>query len=224
MENHQRSQCRKRAPFPKELPKGCYGGNENPFSGHFDVKSLFECGNYFYGNIITKLGAYPAIGIQVLTKQKDGSIHAKIEWEYNPRIEPTSGTAGFILFCRQFKRFFRAVKRFPKSSKVWSYFLSLDNATLAKDPFLMGGEVSKASSFARIQKALRNTRKTDDLDYLLANRYMAEGWNKMRLAEVGKIVARRLKLKKPVPATTLNRRLGDLELRCLPEGRPQTMP
>jgi hypothetical protein len=60
------------------------------------------------------------------------------------------------------------------------------------------------------------------LDYLLANHYEKEGWSKLPLAQVGKIVAKALKKKKPVTTTTLNRRLADLGFASLPVGRPET--
>ncbi len=196
---------------------------------------LGQCGSISWGFKKTKDGSVPFIAIGTITDRPSirldistGTVEemvlkdSKLDYLVNPKLTEASGQAGLIIFKKQYERFFKGIRRFPKSEKAWRYFLTLDLARVAKDVALMGKIEMSTPTFKRIQKAFRQTEKIDDLDYLLANRYMADGWNKMRLADVGKIVAKRLKMKKPVPASTLNRRIADLGLRCLPEGRPET--
>jgi hypothetical protein len=182
---------------------------------------LGRCGSISWGFIKAKDGSVPFIAIGTITDRPEKAKAIKMDYLVNPKLTKASGQAGLMIFRKQYERFFKGIRRFPKSEKAWRYFLTLDLARVAKDVALMGKVEMSTPTFKRIQKAFRQTEKIDDLDYLLANRYMAEGWNKMRLADVGKIVAKRLKMKKPIPASTLNRRIADLELRCLPEGRPE---
>jgi hypothetical protein len=220
MEKHQRSQSSKRASFPKPPPKGGSGGNEN----HQQFMELGRCGSISWGFIKTKDGSVPFIAIGTITDRPSirldistGTVEEmllkEINWDYlvNPKLTKASGEAGLIIFKKQYERFFKGIRRFPESEKAWRHFLTLDLARVAKDVALMGKIEMSTPTFKRIQKAFRRTEKIDDLDYLLANRYQAEGWNKLRMAEVGKICGKILK-RKPFPATTIKDRTTALDL------------
>lgn len=232
MEDHKRSHRAGGTSFPQTPPKGGSGGNECfqiPLGGQATItlelpSSWRRFRRIFYGTLKTASGSVPFIGVVSLAKDGSGKVESHVELLTIPKIKATAGKAGSGIMRRHFKNFFKAAEGSPGDFEAWSKALALDCAAEAKDPVFMGAvKLESLEDWKAFKKAERSIRKTDDLDYLLANRYMAEGWNKMRLEDVGRIVAKRLKLKKPVPATTLNRRLGDLELRCLPEGRPQTI-
>jgi len=207
MESKERSQSSKRASFPKPPPKGSSGGNEN----HQQFMELGRCGSISYGFIKTKDGSVPFIAIGTITDRPEKAKAIKMDYLVNPKLTKASGQAGLMIFRKQYERFFKGIRRFPKSEKAWRYFLTLDLARVAKDVAIMGKVEMSTPTFKRIQKAFRQTEKIDDLDYLLANRYMAEGWNKLRMAEVGKICGKILK-RKPFPATTIKDRTTALDL------------
>jgi len=165
-----------------------------------------------YGALNTASGSVPFIGVVSLAKEAYGKVESHVELLTNPRIMATAGKAGSAIMRKQFRNFYRVAEQNPKNFQAWSKALALDCASVAKDPAFMGSvELGSLEDWKAFKKAERSIRKTDDLDYLLANRYMAEGWNKLRMAEVGKICGRILK-RKPFPASTIKDRTTALDL------------
>ena len=124
---------------------------------------------------------------------------------------------------KHFPNFYKASEREPTNREAWITALALDCASAFKNPSEMGKVgIENQGQWKAFANAIRTNRKTDKLDYLLANSYEREGWARIPLAQVGAIVGKILKLKKPVPTSTLNRRLAELGFGCLPVGRPET--
>jgi hypothetical protein len=166
-----------------------------------------------HGALNTTCGSIPFIGVVSMTKEASGKVESRVELLTIPRIMATAGKAGSAIMRKQFRNFYREVEKNPKTSMAaWKKALALDCAAVCKDPSFMGSvEVRSQEDWKALKKAERLIRNVNELDYLLANRYMAEGWNKLRMAEVGKICGRILK-RKPFPATTIKDRTTALDL------------
>ena len=220
MKANKRFLCRNRASFPQEPHKGSSGGNESlviPLVGKLTLTvelpanwRKFE--RIMYGTLNSTSGSIPFIGVARLAKDPAGKIESEVQLVTMAKLEATAGKAGNAILKKHFRNFFEAVERHPKSREAWIKALALDCATVAKDPAWLGeANISSHEDWKALKRAERKRRKTDDLDYLLANRYQAEGWNKLRMAEVGKICGEILK-RKPFPATTIKDRTTALDL------------
>jgi hypothetical protein len=221
---------KKKISFPKKAPKGVAIGNERwvvPVINKLSIELALPSGwkkvrKTFYGTLGTKTGTIPFIGVIELTKHEGGKAESLSQIALIPKIEASAGKAGGRLFERHFPLFFAAIKENSQNREAWMQALALDCAKTAHDPTLMGtASIENADQWKAFQKAMRGIRKTDDIDFLLANRYILEGWNKEKMRRVASIVTKRLKLKKALSLTVLKRRLYDLGLQGLPEGRPQ---
>ena len=221
---------KKKIPFPKKAPKEVASGNERrfvPVIGNLSIELALPSGwkkfrTTFFATLETKTGTIPIIGLIELTKHEGGKEESLVQTALIPKIEDLAGKAGGILFERHFPLFFAALRENPQNREARMQALALDCAKTAHDPTLMGtARIENADQWKAFQKAVRGIRKTDEIDFLLANRYILEGWNKEKMSRVASIVTKRLKLKKALSLTVLKRRLYDLGLQGLQEGRPE---
>ena len=228
MKSRKRSQSTKKPSFPEVAPKEPATGNERIT---FEVEGLppitmevplgKTSTNIGKGFLPFKTEYIPFISVAVFSRDREGVIKASINLLKPAHLQPTGKKAGLAIMNRLFPNFYRVSKREPKNPNAWRTALALDCASVFKNPSEMGQiQLENNGQWKAWVNAERKNRKNDKLNYLLANSYEREGWAKIPLAQVGVIVGKILKLKKPVPTSTLNRRLADLGFGCLSVGRP----
>lgn len=90
---------------------------------------------------------------------------------------------------------------------------ALEVANLTKDPAAIIDFIP-TSRFKEMETMIRNKsryRKLDALDHLLLKNYQQKGWDKVKMAELGRICGKMLK-RKPFPASTIKDRTTALDL------------
>jgi hypothetical protein len=101
---------------------------------------------------------------------------------------------------------------------------ALEVANLTKDPAAIIDSIPTLR-FEEMQTYIRNKsryHKLDALDHLLLKNYQQKLWDKVKMAELGKICGKMLK-RKPFPASTMKDRLKNLRLQSkIPRGAPES--
>jgi len=231
VKSNKRSQTVLLPSFPATAPKGDDLGNEKIIITGQGMRITMDLPKGFYGTA-TKLfhgilnytsSSVPFIAQARFSRDRDGKTATSFHCLKLSKLRTKSKKAGMAIMRRYFANFYKVAEEKPTSIHEWRKALALDCVSIFKNPAeLEEVKIGTEKEWKAFLKAMRKNRKTDELDYLLANHYEKEGWNKLPLAQVGKIVAKALKRKKPVPTTTLNRRLADLGFASLPVGRPET--
>ena len=230
MKSNVRSQTFVMHSFPATATKGGDTGNEKISIKGQGIKISFELPKGFCGTA-TKLCHgfmnYSSFSVPFIAKVRFSRDHfGRVLTGFHllklAKLRTRSKRAGREIMLRHFPSFYKAAEQGTGKIAQWEKALAVDCASIFKNPAELGEVIIKKDEWRIFLNAIRKNRKTDELDYLMANEYEKEGWNKLPLAQVGKIAAKRLGKKRPVPTSTLNRRLADLGFASLPVGRPET--
>jgi len=230
VKSNKRSQTVLLPSFPATAPKGDDLGNEKIIITGQGMRITMDLPKGFCGTA-TKLShgilnytssLVPFIAQARFSRDRDGKTAASFHLLKLSKLRTKSKKAGVAIMRRYFANFYKVAEEKPTSIHEWRKALALDCASIFKNPAELEEVKIGKEEWKAFFNATRKNRMTDELDYLLANHYEKEGWNKLPLAQVGKIVTKALKKKKPVTTTTLNRRLANLGFASLPVGRPET--
>ena len=219
MKSTYRSQSTKKLSFPIVAPKEPATGNERItfMAGEVPVTMVvppkgFTATSLVHGFLDAKSGSIPYIAVVVSSRDREGVIKFSQNLLKPANLQPTGEKAGLAIMHRLFPNFYKVLKAEPRNQKAQTAGLALDCASIFKNPSEMGQiQLENEGQWKAWVNAQRRSRKPDELDYLLANYYMAKGWDKMRMAEVGKICGKILK-RKPFPASTIKDRTTALDL------------
>lgn len=220
MKSRKRSQSTKKPSFPNMAPKGAGAGNERFTLTGEGYKVEMElpfgfCGTatkHYYGFLNYKAGSVPFIAVASFSRDREGFIKTSHHLLRLANLQPNGSKAGLAIMKKHFPNFYKASEREPNNREAWISALALDCASVFKNPSEMGKVViENQGQWKAFADAIRTNRKTDKLNYLLANCYISEGWDKIRMAEVGKICGRILE-RKPFPASTIKDRTTNLNL------------
>ena len=183
--------------FPKKAPKGVASGNERFTLTGEGYKVEMElplgfCGTatkHYYGLLNYKAGSVPFIAVASFSRDREGLIKTSHNLLRLANLQPTGQKAGLAIMRKHFPNFYKASEKEPKNREAWISALALDCASVFKNPSEMGKVViENQGQWKAFANAIRTNRKTDEIDFLLANRYILEGWNKEKMSRVASIV------------------------------------